>query len=365
MPYIDSRPDADGQAFLLKGDWTVGNAADIEHDIQAHPPQREGTQPLVDASKIKKLDTAGAWLIRKYFGSARFEHLSERQRALIDFVPERRPPPSPPPKRLQGAFFIALGAATSRYLAFSYSLFSFMGLVAIRLGRSLRNPHHLRVPSIARHMKETGIQALPIIGLLAFGISMVISYQGAVQLRKFGAEIYTIDLTVISLLREMAVLVTAIMVAGRSGSAFAAEIGVMKMRGEVDALRTMGIDPLETLVLPRLLALFVTLPALAFFADMVGMMGGSFMSALQMHIAVPQYIERVQSIATWQMFFVGMIKAPVFALLITMICTFQGMSATGSAENVGKLTTLAVVQSIFLVIMTDAVFSVMFSRMDV
>src|SRR5262249_5299149 len=164
---------------------------------------------------------------------------------------------------------------------------------------------------------------------------------------------------------EMAVLTTAIMIAGRSGSAFAAEIGVMKMRGEIDALQTMGLDPLEMLVVPRLLALLLTLPLLSFIADIVGLAGGGFMSAMKLDMSLPQYISRVQSIATPTMFFVGMIKAPVFALLITSVCAYQGMSATGSAENVGKLTTLAVVQSIFLVIMTDALFSVIFSRLDI
>jgi phospholipid/cholesterol/gamma-HCH transport system permease protein len=365
MPYVESRPDADGQTILLSGEWTVGNAAEIESDLNASD-HTAGKKAVVDVSHIKKLDTAGAWLIRKYFGKADLRHLSDRQKAMLEFLPEKREslPAEKEPGGLQ-AFFVHIGKGAAWSANFAYAIFSFLGVAFIRLARNLRQPTHFRIPSIVRHMQETGVQALPIIGLLAFGISMVISYQGAVQLRKFGADIYTVDLTVISLLREMAVLVTAIMVAGRSGSAFAAEIGVMKMRGEVDALRTMGVDPVEALVLPRLLALFVTLPALAFFADIVGLMGGAFMSAFQLHVSIPQYIDRVQGIATWQMFFVGMIKAPVFALLITAICTYQGMSATGSAENVGKLTTLAVVQSIFLVIMTDALFSIIFSRLDV
>lgn len=366
MPYIESRREADGQAILLSGEWTVGNAAEIENDLNARSYTSNGASLVVDAGALKKLDTAGAWLLRKYFGKADVRNLSDRQKAMLEFLPDKR---SPPPAAAERGgivqFFVRIGKAAGWATDFGYAIFSFLGSVFIRLARNLRHPHHFRIPSIVRHMHETGVQALPIIGLLAFGISMVISYQGAVQLRKFGADIYTVDLTVISLLREMAVLVTAIMVAGRSGSAFAAEIGVMKMRGEVDALRTMGIDPLEALVVPRLLALFITLPALAFFADLVGLLGGAVMSAVQLHISLPQYIDRVQGIATWQMFFVGMVKAPIFALLITGICTYQGMSATGSAENVGKLTTLAVVQSIFLVIMTDALFSIIFSRLDI
>jgi phospholipid/cholesterol/gamma-HCH transport system permease protein len=366
MPYIESRPDAGGRAILLTGEWTVSNAAEIETDLTAFLHRTNSVRLIVDASRIKKIDTAGAWLIRKHLGKADVQHLSRAQKALLDFLPDAR---RPPPREAKGNpvrnAFIRIGQGTSWSVDFIFAIFSFLGNVFIRLAQNLRQPVHFRIPSIVRHIQETGIQALPIIGLLAFGISMVISYQGAVQLRKFGADIYTIDLTVISLLREMAVLVTAIMVAGRSGSAFAAEIGVMKMRGEVDALRTMGMDPLETLVVPRLLALLITLPALAFFADIIGLAGGGFMSAVQLHISLPQYIDRIQGIATWRMFFVGMIKAPVFALLITAICTYQGMSATGSAENVGKLTTMAVVQSIFLVIMADAIFSVIFSKVDI
>jgi len=258
-----------------------------------------------------------------------------------------------------------IGRETIWALDFLYALFSFMGATFIRIAWNFGSPRRFRFPSIARHIHETGVRALPTICLMAFGVSMVISYQAAVQLKKFGAAIYTVDLTVISLLREMAVMTTAIMVAGRSGSAFAAEIGVMKMRSEVDALQTMGINPLEALVVPRLIALIITLPILGFIADIVGLLGGGLMSVSQLDISFLQYMDRVQSIATPTMFFIGMIKAPVFALLITVVCAYQGMSAKGSAEDVGKLTTLAVVQSIFLVIMSDAVFSVVFSKVGI
>jgi phospholipid/cholesterol/gamma-HCH transport system permease protein len=167
------------------------------------------------------------------------------------------------------------------------------------------------------------------------------------------------------MLREMGVLVTAIMVAGRSGSAFAAEIGVMKIRDEVDAMRTIGLDPIETLVLPRIIALLITLPLLAFVADIIGLVGGALMSEFYLGIALPQYIDRVDMVATPVMFFIGMIKAPVFAFLIAIICTYQGLSVSGSAESVGKLTTLAVVQSIFMVIMADAAFSILFSKVGI
>jgi phospholipid/cholesterol/gamma-HCH transport system permease protein len=357
--YIEGHPGSD--SIFLKGEWVVSNAAAIEKALRRY--KRSSKSSAIDGRDLKDLDTAGAWLIHKNFPEVEIENLSPRHQELMNFVPtERQKKSSKKPPSLLTQFFINIGEATCWAYDFTYALFSFMGMIYLRLLRNIFQPLHFRFPSIARHMYETGVQAFPIISLLAFGISMVISYQGAMQLQKFGADIYTIDLTVISLLREMAVLTTAIMVAGRSGSAFAAEIGVMKMRGEVDALQTMGMNPLETLVLPRLLALLLTLPMLSFIADMVGLAGGAFMSVAKLDISLSQYINRVQSIATPTMFFIGMIKAPVFALLITAVCTYQGMSATGSAENVGKLTTLAVVQSIFLVIMVDAIFSVVFSK---
>jgi phospholipid/cholesterol/gamma-HCH transport system permease protein len=194
-------------------------------------------------------------------------------------------------------------------------------------------------------------------------MSIVIAYQASIQLNKFGANAYTINLSVISILREMGVLITAIMVAGRSGSAFAAEIGVMKLREEVDALKTIGLDPVEILVLPRVIALVLVLPILTLIADIMGLTGGALMSITVLDIPLGQYLQRVQSVGTPLLFFVGMIKAPVFAFLIAVIGTYQGMNVSGSAESVGRLTTVAVVQSIFAVITADALFSVVFSLM--
>lgn len=260
---------------------------------------------------------------------------------------------------------IRVGRVTSGQADFPFGLLAFIGNAAAHFAAAFLRPRDFRLPAIMRHIYETGIKALPIIGMMAFGISMVVAYQGAIQLRKFGADIFTIDLTVISLLREMGVLATAIMVVGRSGSAFAAEIGVMKLRGEIDAMRTMGINPMQALVLPRFIALLITLPALTFFADVVGLAGGALMAVTQLDLSVMQYLDRVQSVATPTMFWVGMVKAPVFAFLIAAICCYHGMNVSGSAENVGKVTTLAVVQSIFTIIMADALFSIIFSTLEI
>jgi phospholipid/cholesterol/gamma-HCH transport system permease protein len=333
--------------------------ADLERDYK---DLGKNDVSSVDPSHIREMDTAGVWLIKKFFSGKKFSgSFGPRQKALFDFAADMPQEKDHKPAKKSPGFFVILGEKSSQSLRFVHDFFAFIGGVSMSVARNFFHLRGFRLPSIVRHIQETGFNAIPVIGLLAFGISTVIFYQGGTQLGKFGADIYTIDLTVISLLREMAVLTTAIMVAGRSGSAFAAEIGVMKLRGEVDALRTMGIDPVEALVVPRLLALFITLPLLSFLAVAVGLTGGGIMSVRMLDIEWAQYIDRVQNVATPLMFFVGMIKAPVFAFLIATICTYQGMNVSGSAENVGKTTTLAVVQSIFLVIIADAVFSIVFS----
>lgn len=351
--------------YQLRGAWTVHNAAAIQKEIGAllkkNPPAD------IDLSGIEDIDTAGAWLLKKYFGPhAAWENATQQQMELLKFLPDDLQP-LPPLRRPYGfaAFFIAMGKATLGLSSLCYQLIVFTGRIATCFLTNFASPRHFRFPSIVRHIHEAGIQAIPIVALLGLLMSMVISYQASVQLQKFGAAIFTIDLGVISILREMGVLITAIMVAGRSGSAFAAEIGVMKLREEVDALKTMGIDPIEVLVLPRVIALVIALPLLTVIADIIGLAGGSIMTYALMDIPFDQYFDRAEKVATFNMFLVGMIKAPVFAFLIALIGTYQGMNVSGSAESVGRLTTVAVVQSIFLVIMADALFSVIFSIMGI
>jgi len=365
MKAISVHAEKTADTFVLEGEWTVQHVPVLEKSITAWKRHASDKKLAIDPGSLEKLDTAGARLIQEYFSGAHFiKPFKPSQQALLDFVSTAGVQKAAKRETHKNkGFFYSIGEKTISALRFLYELIVFIGIVFTRFGKNILSPSHFRLPSIVRHIEETGFQALPIICLLAFGTSAVIFYQGATQLQKLGADIYTIDLTVISLLREMAVLMTAIMVAGRSGSAFAAEIGVMKLRGEVDALKTMGIDPIEALVLPRLLALLITLPLLSFIADIVGLAGGWLMSHFMLGLSVSQYIDRIQQVATPMMFFIGMIKAPVMAFVITVICTYQGMNVSGSAENVGKLTTLAVVQSIFLVVMVDALFSIVFSKM--
>ena len=362
--FIEVKPQDDNRMVVLDGSWTVENAGALERELE-RVKQEVADRPLVVSGEgIQDLDTSGAYLLKKFLGQNESSlRLSQSQRALLDFVPqsERRLTQ----KRKPQSFFAtvaAIGRITSSSLIFLWGIFVFVGRISTCFLRNLAHPRHFRLPSVVRHIEETGLRALPIIGLLAILISMVITYQGAVQLRKFGAVIFTIDLTVIALLREMGVLITAIMVAGRSGSAFAAEIGAMKIRDEINALQTMGLDPIEVLVVPRLIALVIVLPLLTFLADVIGLAGGGVMSLSLLNISFPQYFSRVEDVATTTMFFVGMVKAPVFAFAIAVIGCYQGLNVSGSAESVGKLTTLSVVQAIFVVIMADGLFSVAFSK---
>ena len=352
------------QTLVLDGDWTVDNAGAIEKAVAQIPRTERGV--AVQAESLGKLDTSGALLLKRLLpGNKLPAGLKPQQKAILEFLPEFAEYKPAKEKEKPGAFFRAVGQQACAGLEFLCGVLTLIGRVFSVFVRNLKEPRRYRFPSIVRHAQETGIEALLIISLLAVLISMVITFQGAVQLKKFGAGIFTIDLTVVALLREMGVLVTAIMVAGRSGSSFAAEIGVMTLREEVNALRTMGMDPVEVLVAPRVIALLVTLPLLTFVADAVGVIGAGLMAQPLLGVSITQYFARVQATATTTMLFVGLIKAPAFAFLIAVIGCYQGLNVSGSAESVGRTTTLAVVQSIFMVIMADALFSILFSQLGI
>ena len=225
------------------------------------------------------------------------------------------------------------------------------------------HPSLLRPAAISKQISEIGIKALPIVGVMAIMISIVIGYQGLVQLRPYGGDDFMINLVAVSMLREMGVLITAIMVAGRSGSAFAAEIGVMKSREEIDALEVMGLGAMELLVVPRLIAIMIALPLLTFFADLMGLLGGAILSNAVLDIAPMPYLDRLHLAVDRSDLFVGLIKAPIFAFCIGAIGCMHGLRVGGSAESVGRETTRAVVKAIFLVIILDALFSILFERL--
>jgi phospholipid/cholesterol/gamma-HCH transport system permease protein len=257
---------------------------------------------------------------------------------------------------------IQLGKGADNAWHDAIDIITFVGRAASWTVNALIHPDCLRPASISRHVAETGIQALPIIGLMAVMIAVVIGYQGVAQLRPYGGEDFTINLVAVSVLREMGVLLTSIMVAGRSGSAFTAEIGVMQTREEVDALKVMGIEPMQVLVVPRVIALVIALPLLTFFADIMGLIGGAAIAQSLLDVSPTQYLTRLPQVVDGSDLFVGLFKAPIFAFFIAIISCMHGLRVSGSAESVGRETTRAVVKSIFLVIVLDAFFSILVEK---
>jgi phospholipid/cholesterol/gamma-HCH transport system permease protein len=364
-------------AFVLAaaGEWLVATAAELDRRLRAIQLP-DGKRVAFDLAGIDRLDTAGAWLL------LRTEHdLAARGNAveirnlrshLIPLLDQVRaggmvaPAPHPRPAHHTIAGFLArIGEISLGLIARAYSILGFFGAVCETVGALLLRPHRLRMTALVAQMEQTGVNALPIVGLLSFLIGVVLAYQGADQLRRFGAEIYTVNLLGAGILRELGVLMAAIIIAGRSGSAFTAQIGTMRVNEEIDALRTIGLDPIEVLVIPRLFGLTLTLPMLTLYANLVALIGGCLMAWGSLGITPPQFLRQLQaSLYPWT-FWIGLVKAPFFAFIIALIGCFEGFQVARSAESVGRLTTLSVVEAIFLVIVADAGFSIFFSIIQI
>jgi phospholipid/cholesterol/gamma-HCH transport system permease protein len=322
----------------------------------------------LDLGELQQLDTPGAlFLCDLRAKQVDFSRVQAQHKALLDLVCGLDLKPLPKPKEMPRwrQLVVQLGKGADEAVRDMIDITTFLGRAASETVIALAHPLRLRFPAISRHISETGIDALPIVGLMAVMISIVIAYQSVVQLRPYGGEEFTINLVAVSVLREMGVLITAIMVAGRSGSAFAAEIGVMRSREEIDALEVMGLQPMQMLVVPRLIALVITLPLLTFFADVTGLLGGAVISQSLLDVAPLQYVDRVHHAVDQSDLFVGLVKAPVFAVAIAVIGCMHGLRVRGSAESVGRETTRAVVKSIFLVIVLDALFSIVFEKLGI
>src|SRR5438046_356614 len=343
MPRATSKPlppsiaiDGDGDRLTLTGTLDIHTMAEAERALK-HLPRKQKSGAL-DLSKLNELDTPGAlFLCGLRDKGVALTGIRTEHKALLDLIGglELKPlaKPKPVPKWREG--IIELGKGADEAWHDTLDIITFIGRAASFLGYALTHLRALRLPSISRQIRETGINALPIVGLMAIMISVVIGYQGVAQLRPYGGEDFTINLVAVSVLREMGVLITAIMVAGRSGSAFTAEIGVMKAREEIDALNVMGMEPMELLVVPRLIALVITLPLLTLFADVMGLLGGAMISESLLHVAPLQYFERVRQAVDNSDLFVGLIKAPIFALIIGVIACIHALCVRGSAECVG------------------------------
>ena len=322
----------------------------------------------IDISALTELDTAGALLLCAWQDRGdTLLGLNAEHRKLVKLISglDRAPSALAPGANGLRDFIVGLGRAGASTLRDLIEFIAFTGRAAASLGQLLLHPGSIRLSAISHHITETGVKALPIVGLLAVMISVVIAYQGVAQLRPYGGQDLTINLVSVSVLREMAVLITAILVAGRSGAAFAAEIGVMQAGEEIDALKVMGLDPMQLLVAPRLIALILTLPLLTFFADVMGLLGGAVMSNTLLNVSFAQYLPRVREAVDTGDLFAGLMKAPVFAVVITVVGCMHGLKVTGSAESVGIETTRAVVKSIFLVIVLDALFSIFFEKVGI
>jgi phospholipid/cholesterol/gamma-HCH transport system permease protein len=357
-----------GQVWQFGGAWTLSHANALDQAAVGLASGPDGV--TLDLTAVEALDTVGAWLIVRSAEQAaargvpvRWVEPQESLQPLFRRVLEAGPEPQehPTPRVLFLDWLVDLGAATEAVLKQSLDLLAFFGALVETLGRIIVKPKRLRWVSVVSHIERTGLNALPIVGMISLLVGVVLAFQGADQLRRFGAQVFTINMVGISVLREMGILLTAIVVAGRSGSAFTAEIGAMQVNEEVDALRVTGLDPMEVLVAPRVIALMISLPLLTFFADIMGLLGGGLMSMLLIDVSFGQYWRILNNAVGLNTFLVGLVKAPVFAMLIALVGCFEGLRVSGSAESVGRLTTRAVVEGIFLVIIFDAFFSVLFS----
>ncbi len=356
--------------LLLKGDWTVENLSEIYKDVSRENFQN-WKKTVFDGKNVEGLDTSAAAYLQKLEKDdalhVELKGFSKNHREMFDLVGQYscKPPSHQQPELTWRTLLMMYGRKAESFWQLGSYILSIFGqfiynLIQIGAGRQRFRPR-----SIVYHINEIGIRALPVIFLMAFAISLVMGYQGATQLQNFGATIYTIDLVAISVLREMGVLLTAIMVAGRTGSAFAAQLGTMKLNEEIDALQTMGVSPFNALILPRLAGILIALPVLTFLANIVAFIGLYIYCDIALDITLSQFMNRLGSVITPAHFWTGMIKAPVFALIIGAVGCMQGMQVRHSAEDVGKHTTHAVVQSIFMVILMDSVFSIIFTNLDI
>jgi phospholipid/cholesterol/gamma-HCH transport system permease protein len=355
----------------LSGRWTADQAPAVEARVAeiAGAAEHERARVLIDLAQVERLDTLGAWVLdrtRHELGErglpADFVGLRAEHRILLNEVAYRGFQPLPVVRRNRGMEFLAdMGrAVVDAGRDFSRGI-SFLGEVVTALVRVVTQPRHFRFPSLIHQLEQVAFRGVPIIVLISFLVGCIVAQQGIFQLQRFGATAFVVNLVGLLILRELGVLLTSIMVAGRSGSAFTAELGSMKMREEIDALRVMGIDPIEVLIVPRLLALIIGLPLLTFLSKMAALLGAGLTAWLYGDIGPESFLARLQSVITLNHFLVGMIKAPFMALVIGVIASIEGLAVEGSAESLGRHVTSSVVKAIFMVIVLDGLFAVFFA----
>jgi len=348
------------------GTWNVQGIAKLDRQM-TEMVWPAGANLEIDGSAISALDTSGAWLLLRTIKSlelkgihARIIGMRPEFGSLLEMIAARAVLPAHLVQPRDG-LLASIGRQTWSGLENLFGMLAFVGESSVALLRLMSRPRRICWRAVFHNIQTAGFEALPIVGLLSFLMGVVIAYQGSDQLQRFGANIFIADLVGLSMLRELSPLLTAIIIAGRSGSAYAAQIGTMKVTEEIDALRTIGVSPQELLVLPKLLALVIALPLLTVYADVAGVFGGMIMARSKLDVSFDVFINRLGDAVRLSSFLTGIVKAPVFAAIIALVGCFQGFQVGGSADSVGRQTTLSVVQAIFLVIVADAIFSIVFN----
>ena len=362
--------DGDRLALAGVGAWTSQNAGALERQIETAAQQYDAVrQVAIDMGAVERLDTFGAWLLKKLVSSfssrgceTEVRGLKQDYRALFDELQQVK---LEEPARRQGNpivdGLVVVGKSVASAGDGLVAILNMLGALAVAFARVIANPRRFRLTAMVHQLDNVGWRAVPIILLITFLIGSIIAQQGLFHFGKFGADIYVVDMVGILVLREIGVLIVCIMVAGRSGSAYTAELGSMKMREEIDALRTMGFDPIEVLCLPRVLALIIGVPILTFLGSMAALYGGGLVCWLYGGIDPDVYLQRLKEAIDIRTFEVGMIKAPFMALIVGVVACVEGMKVKGSAESLGRQTTASVVESIFLVIVLDGLFAIFFA----
>lgn len=360
----------DGAILSCAGPWSLQGIPALELKLEQFSWPEAG-RVFLDGSALTALDSAGAWLLGRTLRqlernghTVTMQGLRPEHEAMLRLIQRHAAEKGVPGAPRRGPLD-RFGREVWRHLEQFLGILSFLGECSLALLRSFAQPSRIRWRAILYNLQISGFNALPIVGLLAFLMGVVVAYQGAVQLVRYGANILVADLVGLSMLREMAPLLTAIIVAGRSGSAYTAQIGAMKVTEEIDALRTIGVSPMDLLVLPKILALLVALPLLTVYADIIGVLGGMVMAQTQLDVGFVDFLDRFDDAIKLSSFLVGLGKAPVFAVIIALVGCFQGFRVSGSADSVGRHTTISVVQAIFLIIVFDALFSVIFSWLKI
>lgn len=373
-PTLERVTQSGGVALQASGPWTAQHARLLERMVDA-AAKLDGAHAgvLIDVSKVAKLDTFGAWLIerlRRGLAEGGVEPqiagLSADYSSLVDEVRRVGPAEFSAKRRFSlTGLFDSVGRSVVQIGESLIALVDMTGALMVAAGRVALRPANFRFTSMVHHIEQVGWRAVPIVTLITFLIGCIIAQQGLFHFRQFGADVFVVDMLGVLVLREIGVLIVAIMVAGRSGSSYTAELGSMKMREEIDALRTMGFDPVEVLILPRILALLVALPALTFIGAMAALYGGGLVAWLYGGVDPDAFLFRLREAISIDHFVVGMIKAPFMALVIGIVASVEGLLVQGSAESLGQRTTSSVVKSIFLVIVMDGVFAIFFASIGI